>query len=285
MVTLTIKSHQDLAHDAIVKQLGLKNWAEYQQIKKLAIVTKIGVLPDLPLGIVKLNCSFNRLKTIPDLSHLVSLVSLNCSDNELTHLPKLPPSIAKLDCSGNELTHLPDLPPGIVKLNCSDQDTPGLTNLPDLSSLIHLTELNCSFNGLTYIPELPSCLVYLYCCRNRLDKLPYLPSCLVDLNCAGNELEQLPVLPPGLVRLYCSKNSFMLEHLGSMVLPETLEDYTPGMRRLLLNQHNRRCVDLDLNPAKKLPSLGTRLDIKKRHDCWRFQLDGPEWNEAVGEMI
>ena len=51
--------------------------------------------------IIYLNCSFNKLTSLPELPE--SLTDLNCSNNNLTNLPKLPELLKYLYCYSNNL--------------------------------------------------------------------------------------------------------------------------------------------------------------------------------------
>lgn len=259
LTSLTIETAQDLSHDSIVKQLGLSGWSEYERIKKLEITTKIGILPDLPHGLVMLECSGNQLTYLPVLPP--SLVDLWCHNNLLDQIPDLPPSLVELDCSNQSpgLTHLPDLPSGLVTLWCRNN----LLERLDLTDLVSLVELDCSDNRLMFLTGLPPNLISLYCTGNKFVlPLVTIPSDLVDL-----ELEP--------------------EHIPNE-LPETIKNINgSNAKKMLLKQHNRRCNDLGIKcrTGRTLPPLSRRLDIKKQHDAWRFRLDGPEWNEAAKEFI
>lgn len=120
-------------------------------------------LPELPPSCIRLNCSHNRLKSLPELP---SIVYLHCGNNQLTVLPDLP-LVTDLDCGNNQLTVLPDLP-CIIRLCCPDNY---LTSLPDLSMVV---ALNCSHNQIKSLPLLPA-VMYLTCYSNDLTSLPDLP--------------------------------------------------------------------------------------------------------------
>ena len=85
-----------------------------------------------------------------------TLIELNCSWNQLTELPDLSKcvSLKELYCSGNQLTELPDLRPcvSLITLSCNYNQ---LTELPDLSKCVSLEYLSCSDNQLTEEPKVP----------------------------------------------------------------------------------------------------------------------------------
>ena len=129
--------------------------------------------------LIKLNCYYNQLTTLPDLSKCVSLTILYCSYNQLTELPDLSRcvSLKYLNCCYNQLTELPDLSKCVLLtyLYCRANQ---LTELPDLSKCVSLTHLYCDYNQLTELPDLSKCvsLTHLYCDTNQLTEKPKVPS-------------------------------------------------------------------------------------------------------------
>lgn len=113
--------------------------------------------------ITKLQCSFNRLTSLPSLPK--GLKKLNCSYNHLTSLPPLPEGMRTLECSKNQLTSLPSLPEGLGRLECS-------------------------YNQLTSLPSLPEGLGELYCSENLLASLPSLPGGMRVFGCSNNPFDQ-----------------------------------------------------------------------------------------------
>lgn len=69
---------------------------------------RLTVLPTLPKGLVKLDCSYNNLTILQTLPN--SLTLLDCNHNKLTVLPTLPDCLNYLDCQDNLLQLLPTLP-------------------------------------------------------------------------------------------------------------------------------------------------------------------------------
>ena len=86
-------------------------------------------LPPLPSSLKLLNCSYNKLTSLPPTLP-ESLRDLYCSNNQLTSLPPtLPNSLRDLNCSYNQLTSLPDTLPNYLRvINCSNNQ---LISLPD----------------------------------------------------------------------------------------------------------------------------------------------------------
>lgn len=75
-----------------ISELGLKSWPKVLEGKENLVI--------------KLDCSFNQLTSLPVLPQLIELI---CSNNQLTSLPVLP-LLTVLNCHHNQLTSLPILP-------------------------------------------------------------------------------------------------------------------------------------------------------------------------------
>ena len=120
----------------------------------------------LPNSLIRLDCSFNELTSLPYLPN--SLMELYCSNNQLTLLLNLPNSLEKLDCSNNQLKLIPNLPNSLTKLFCTNNQ---LTSLPDLPN--SLRQLYCQINKLTSLPDLPENLKIKINQYIELDYLPY----------------------------------------------------------------------------------------------------------------
>ncbi|MCL2747833.1 MAG: hypothetical protein FWE59_04170 [Oscillospiraceae bacterium] len=158
-------------------------------------------LPELPVGLTRLECDENQLTKLPDLPY--NLTHLSCCNNQITTLPEsLPPGLLWLICGCNLLAELPGtLPSSLEKLLCYNNQ---LTKLPGLP--FNLTTLKCSNNRLVELPDLPYSLTTLSCHSNRLTALPSLPYYLKNLNVWDNRLEALPELPYSLTECFCGYN-------------------------------------------------------------------------------
>ncbi len=159
-----------------ISGLGLKGWPD-------SLVGK----EDL---VVKLECSHNRLTSLPLFPKLTELW---CDHNQLTSLPSFP-KLTDLGCFNNQLTSLPPRLPNLIGLRCENNQ---LTSLPFLPKL---TKLGCNNNQLTFLPLFPN-LYYLRCFDNKLTSLPVFPN-LTTLWCNNNKLVFLPLLP-NLTKLWC----------------------------------------------------------------------------------
>ena len=197
-------------------------------------------LPELPAGLLSLDCSHNELKTLPNLP--ATLETLECINNILTELPDLPLTLRRLDCEGNKLIGLPALVhTSLMRINCSDNLLSVLPDLPPSLQILNcqsgflrslpalppnLFELVCRWNNLTVLPNLPPALQRLYCSRNRLIRLPELPQTLTSLQCNNNRITELPALPPGL-----NDFSFVDNPIKRVTLP-----FPPSLHRLRMRQ-------------------------------------------------
>jgi hypothetical protein len=176
---------------------------------------ELSELPDLSKNsaLEGLFCSVNKLTSLPDLSQNIALRNINCAVNFITNLPDLSlnKSLNTLFCSGNPLASLPDLSfnKDLDTLICVSDH---LTTLPDLSALSSLTYLDCSDNNLTYLPDLSAItnLNYLDCSNNFITYLPDLSKNLnlSILRCANNLLTVLSdfSLNTNLEKIWCTNN-------------------------------------------------------------------------------
>lgn len=127
-------------------------------------------LPSLPEGIEVLMCYKNALIQLPN-NLPSSIIIIDCSYNKLTSLPTLPPKLEKLSCNNNYLSSLPILPKTLEKL---DGYSNNLTRLPELP--VNISEIDVCFNKLTSLPKLPDSLTA-FCCEPG--KYTYIPQDIV----------------------------------------------------------------------------------------------------------
>ncbi len=125
-----------------IRYLNLKKWPDALKSKENLII--------------ELDCSNNKLKSIPTLPNLTVL---HCSFNKLESVPSLI-NLTKLICYNNRLKSIPSLP-NLTYLGCSYNQLKSIPSLPNLNQLF------CSFNKLESITRLPN-LTCLYCSKNKL---------------------------------------------------------------------------------------------------------------------
>lgn len=161
--SLLLTNASQLTRPAILCQLGLKTWDEYDKIVWLMIRSTVG-LPELPKRLIRLDCPYCQLTALPLLPD--TLISLDCSNNQLDDLGTLPPNLRTLACHQNNLKSL-IIPTGLVRLYCAQ-------------------------NLLKSLSPLPYCLEELYCASNRLTRLPTLPERLIQLDYYDNPMAEFP---------------------------------------------------------------------------------------------
>lgn len=233
-------------------------------------------LPDLsPLNqIHALSAQGNYLVTIPDLSALTSLNALSLTDNLLATLPDLNTStwLTNLYLDHNQLTALPDLS-GLTNLSSLDVSNNQLTALPNLSDSTNLRNLAFGSNAFSAFPDISFAgeLRLLDCSDNQLPALPDLSThpYLVTLYCHGNQITSITGLPSlgQLKNLTCDENRITdlsdvtsvttLEYLGCRNnLLTALPDLTP-----LTNLHYLICSGNELTTIPGLSTLGGLITL------------------------
>jgi len=229
-----------------IRKTILSNLKSYTKLKMFVCSScSLMELPDLPISITHLDCSYNNLTELPDLSSMNLLIHLSFSGNNFKIFPdlKLLYSFNKLkylDCSGNSLTELPELPHT-------------------------LTDFCCSRNNLTELPiKLPNSLSILFCSYNNLIKLPNLPDTLTYLDCRNNNLKEMTDLPNSLKGFVCHHNKLNYTYLNEDI--QTINETNSKKRiikkmqlldRTLLLEHSAR---ISLNP-KRIERLLDNLEI------------------------
>jgi Leucine-rich repeat (LRR) protein len=141
----------------------------------------IGKLSKMPKVLEVLNCSGNKLRSLPQLYN-TALKSLFCNSNILRKIPALPKTVEWLYCYDNIMHELPNPLPAALEF------------------------LSCSKNDLTYLPELPPRLIGLYIDQNFIRTIPTLPKTLIDFFFASNQVSKMPDLPSFLKRITCHTN-------------------------------------------------------------------------------
>ncbi len=150
-------------------------------------------LPQIPMTVTYLDCSENRIKSIPSLPYLEhlnikgnnldkipyfrSLKTLFCQDNEIKRIGPMPLLIV-LYCGNNRLAKIPVLP-NLESLHCQTND---ITNIPIMKKL---TTLNCSQNEISDIPKEIILLKYLNIKFTFVSELPHFPD-LISLSASKN---------------------------------------------------------------------------------------------------
>ena len=169
---------------------GLQYFSNWANVTKIVCSgASLVTLPTLPTSLAYLDCSYNDLTNLPDLSLNTSLTKLDCYKNKLKTLGNLPPNLIELNCYLNEIKELPVLPASLEILWCSDNLLTTLTlPLPP-----NMQELRCYNNTITDLPNLPNSLINLDCRNNGMKSIANIPNSLLFFNCSNNSLKTLPI--------------------------------------------------------------------------------------------
>jgi len=151
----------------------------------------------IPNDAIHINCSLNKLTTLPDFNNLTKLEIIECNSNKLTYLPNWEHliNLKAINCSYNKLTNLPEFEK-LINLTQISCDVNLLTYLPEWNNLTNLTGINCEYNKLTYLPnwEHSINLRIIDCSYNQLVSLPEWDHLinLSSLRFSHNQLVSLP---------------------------------------------------------------------------------------------
>jgi len=223
---------------------------------------KNGCDENIAKNVVKLDCSYNNLTSIPEsIGELKNLKELSCYNNKLTYLPDSIGNLRNLttfDCSRNQLVSLPESIGDLQNLTTFYCYNNKLTSLPDsIGNLRTLTTFSCSDNQLVSLPvsigKLRN-LTTFHCSRNKLVSLPESIGELRNLkifSCNSNQLVSLPESIGKLQNLtifYCQNNKLVslpisiirlrkLQYFFKDVNP--IEYIPPNLFRFLQNLGNR----------------------------------------------
>ncbi len=164
-------------------------------------------------NLTELDCSYEKLTYLPDLSPLTHLQALYAEGNYLIRIADISAlsNLHTLLLSNNQINELPPFT-GMSNLTNLYLDQNLLDELPDMSGLTSLQSLNVSSNNLTLLPDLSDStnLRNLSFGSNQLSAFPdiYFAAELRMLDCSDNGLMEIMDLSPfpELTTLYCSYN-------------------------------------------------------------------------------
>ena len=154
-------------------------------------------IPNFDLVFI-INCSNNKLTSLPDNMNFPNLQEFYCNTNQLTALPNNINflNLQKFSCSANQLTALPDNMnfPNLQAFLCYHNK---LTALSNNMKFPNLKEFDCYNNQLTALPDnmnFPN-LQKFYCNRNELNALPDNMNFrnIHVFTCDNNKLTALPI--------------------------------------------------------------------------------------------
>ncbi|MBK7809059.1 MAG: hypothetical protein IPJ51_22665 [Saprospiraceae bacterium] len=144
-------------------------------------------LPDLPTTLTHMDCSVNKLESLPSLSS--GLKELNISWNKISKIQSLPNTMTKFEAENNMLSNLPNIPDSLKFINVNSNH---LKVLPTLNQKLHTVFV--SNNALSNLPNLPNSLTSLDITYNCFDSLiiseiinkpKYFTSNVVPILCNG----------------------------------------------------------------------------------------------------
>lgn len=152
----------------------------------IAIDISFNNISNLPLfssSIEEIICNNNRIINLDSLINYKNLKRLNCSNNKIETIPCLN-NLELLICNDNEINEL-NIFPNLLKLNCNNNKIKIIENLPKLK------KLECDSNKIMKINNL-TCLEELYCndnCIIGLDNI-YLNNIKI-LHCYHNNIQRI----------------------------------------------------------------------------------------------
>jgi len=147
-------------------------------------------------NLTELDCSYEKLTWLPDLSSMTSLQAIYAESNYLLRIADISglSSLNTLLLTNNQIIEIPPLT-GMSNLTNLYLDQNQLDALPDMSGLTSLQSLNVSSNNLTALPGLSDSanLRNLSFASNQISEFPdiYFASELRLLNCSDNGLLEI----------------------------------------------------------------------------------------------
>jgi Leucine-rich repeat (LRR) protein len=215
-------------------------------------------------GLTGINCSGNKLATLPNLQAILNLKFLNADRNSLSSLNFLSnnTNLLTLSISQNNLVGLGDIT-ALTDLKNLYAHHNAIVQASELSSFTQLIELNISHNKLTALPDLTGTQLETFnCSHNSIAQFPNFSSVNLDsIICSYNKLTSFPSLSGNASLRYidCSHNLIesypVLANLPSLATfiasYNKLRDMLayPGLNAL-------KMLDLSHNQLTELPYLG-----------------------------
>jgi Leucine-rich repeat (LRR) protein len=103
----------------------------YYRLKHREKEFSVNNFEDIPDNVYEINCSNNKLTSLPDWKNLQNLQIINCSHNDLTSLPNWNlENLRIIICTYNKLV-----------------------TLPDWNNLQKLIGIDCSYNNIIHLPS------------------------------------------------------------------------------------------------------------------------------------
>lgn len=169
----------------------------------LGIEMQLGVIGIV--GIQDLECSYNSLAKLPDLSAMRSIRRINVSHNVLRSLPEEIcelHTLEKIESGDNRVRSVPPQVSKLTRLTLLSLKNNNLRSLPpEIGSCLKLKYMSLYANDLVLLPEeisLLTNLVRLSTQANKISKLPWRLGDLVSLKILDLSSNPLVALPPSL---------------------------------------------------------------------------------------
>src|SRR6185312_9966224 len=163
----------------------------------------------IPLLILAINLSAQKLKYIPDLYLRIELKEQGFTTNDSLDLKKIQGRL-QLDIVNKRIENLNGLQyfEQVWRMNISNNLIKKLNYLPP-----NLTQLDCSNNKIERIDFLPKNLEWFHCPHNKINYMCQLPSTLNHLDFQDNKMTHLPVFSDKLQDINYSKNPISVDSL------------------------------------------------------------------------
>jgi Leucine-rich repeat (LRR) protein len=171
----------------------------------------------MKIGVQYIDNTIKKYNSIEEIANNDLVIEIDCSNNRLTSLPDNMnfPNLHTFICSNNQLSSLPNNMnlPNLEWFSCANNR---LTILPDNMNFPNLDNFDFSNNMITIIPDNMNCpnLRYLFCYSNMLKSLPENINFhnLRELHCNNNMIQSFPsniyMNAPNLNQLWIYNNRF-----------------------------------------------------------------------------
>lgn len=213
---------------------------------------KLKIIPSIiPENVEYLILANNKLKSIPDLSHLKNLKVLDLSFNYISKLPVLPENIEELNIRCNKIKNIDIEMYNIKRLDCA---------MNSLRKVIFKGEiLNCSYNLIKKISSNNS-LKKLYCNNNKINKLLDYPN-LEDINCSNNNIDKFNNYPK-LHTIVCDYNN--IEDIPINKNLKFLLCNNNNIKKLLFNPNLKEVICDNFVKISKHYNISEKITIESK---------------------
>ena len=191
------------------------------------IELKLGVIG--VVGIQDLECSYNKLAKLPDLTAMQAIRRINVSHNVLMSLPEeicALHTLEKIEAGDNRIRSVPGHVSQLTRLTLLSVKNNNLRSLPpEIGCCAKLKYLSLYANDLVSLPDqisMLSNLQRLSSQANKLSKLPWLLGHLVSLKFLDLSANPLTALPPSLGALESCLHTLSLSDCEDLMDPPVM---------------------------------------------------------------